>query len=304
MTLMTPWDTSTGRDVFRKLVRKVFDSTDREAVRQSQKLYKMLPTDKLFEREMRIAGLPSGTSMAEGGKVLIYEPKFGQTKDYEQTEYQEGFRVSWMFKKTNQWKLVERFTKNLSMKLDELKDVELAKLFNSPTATYTGYDGLHLAEAAHTCLDDAGTTFANLGSAAISLTALQNAEYYFDTLIDDQGAKMPVNPKGFVLYFHPYLKVYINELLRSTGRPFEISNTMNYWEGRFEPFSYVRLTSTTAWGLAAVGDDRYDIKCFTLAEPDVFVKDASDNTLDQIVLGHQSFGSGFGDGRGLYVGNV
>ncbi len=130
--ILTVWDTSTGKEVFRKLVRKTFDSTDREALIESEKLYNMRTTTKLFERDLRIAGMPAGSSVVEGGKIPMYDPKFGGTKDYTSAEYGMGFRVSWMMKKTNQMDLVQKWTKSLRMKLNETKDIELAKLWNSP----------------------------------------------------------------------------------------------------------------------------------------------------------------------------
>jgi hypothetical protein len=302
MAVYTGWDTSTGKDIFRKLVREIFDSTARTAILESLKLYKDggEKTDKWFERLMRFAGMPRGTTLAEGGKIPIYEPKFGQTLDIYQKEFSQGFRVSWMMKKTNQWDMVKRWTTNLRLNQAELKDVELAKLWNSPTSTYTGFDSQVLAYASHTCLDDAATTYSNIGSGGLSLAALEAAELYFDTLVDDQGQLFYVDTKGMLLAFAPALKVTVNEILRSTGKPHEISNTMNYWEDRFTPYVYRRLTSTTACFLLATGDRRYDVHCYTLSEPDLFEKDTADTTMDSQVLAHQSFGWGFGDPRLAY----
>jgi hypothetical protein len=304
-TILTTFDTSTGRDVFRKLVRETVDTTDRTAIVESEKLYNMLTSDKLFERDQRLAMLPPGSPIVEGGRIPMMEPKYGGTKDYEQTEYGEGFRISWKMKKFNQIDLMQKLTKNLAMKLKELKDVELAKLWNSPTATYLGFDGLALASASHTCLDDAGTTFSNLGSAALSVAALESMVLFWKTLKDDQGALAPVDIKGGLLYHAPALEFTVNEILRSSGKPFEISNTYNYMQDRFTPYCYSRLTSSTAWGLANVKHDKYDINCFTTAKEDVMVRDAADNSIDTIVLGHMAFSFGFGDGgRSVYVGNV
>lgn len=302
--VLTVWDTTTGKELFRKLVRKTFDSTDRDALIESEKLYNMRTSDKLFERDVRFAGLPSAAPVVEGGKIPIYDPKMGGTKDYNQAEYGMGFRVSWMFRRTNQFDMVQRWTKSLKRKLSETKDTELAKLWNSPTATYLGFDGLSLGNASHTCLDDAATTYDNLLSGDLNLTSLQAAELYFDTLRDDQGALFYVNTKGMVLYYHPNLKVRITEIQRSTGKWGEISNTMNFWEGRFDLHTYRRLTSTTAWGMVAKGDDRYDVNCYTLAEPHLVDKDSADNSLDQIVLGHQALSFGFGDPRLVIIGNT
>jgi len=304
MTVLTVWDSSTGKESFRKLVKNHFDSTARKAVVQSPKLYNMRDSDLLFERDLRTASLPPGAAVPEGGRIPIYSPKFGGTKDYNQAEYGLGFRVSWMMKKTNQMGYVKKWTTSLSMRQKELKDTELAKLWNSPTATYTGFDSQVLGYALHTCLDDSSTTFSNIGSAAISVAALESAEYYFDIMKDDQGTSFMTPIKGGLLYFQPTLKYTVMEILRSTGKPHELSNTYNYWEDRFEPYPYIRLTSTTAWGLCAIKSDLYDVNCYTLAEPDVETFNPTDGTRDTVVNSHQAFSWGFGDARCVYIGNT
>jgi hypothetical protein len=301
--VLTTWDESTNQDVFKTLVRKTFDSTDRAAVLQSKRLYNMLDTNDLYERTMRFAGLPAGHKVDEGSEITIYSPAFGQTKDYTVSQYGLGFRYSWLFKKTQKYNLVKKWTRNLALKQKELKDVELAKLWNAPTATYTGYGGtLNLGEALQTCLDDAGSTYANLLSAALSLTALQSAKYYFDKMKDDQGAYFFAKPD--LLYYEPTLDPTVQEILRSSGKPHELSNTTNIWKGMYEPYMYGRLTSTTAWGLLATKHDLYDVNCFTLAEPDSEVHPAPNNTRDSIVTSLQAFSFGYGDPRMVCIGNT
>jgi hypothetical protein len=303
-TILTHWDTSTGKETLRKLIGEVVDTTDRAAVIESEKLFKMKKSELEFVRDVRFATLPPGSSIVEGGRIPMVEPKFGGTKDYTQVEYGEGFRISWKMKKTNQVGLMQDLTKSLTLRLKELKDTELAKLWNSPTATYTGFDGLHLGEAAHTCLDDNATTYDNIISAALSVAALESGVLYFKTLVDDQGTITPTPIKGALLYYAPALEFTVNEILRSTGKPFEISNTYNYMQDRFEPYCYSRLTSSTAWGIANVKNPKYDVKCFTLAEPSIETRDAADNSVDTIVLGHMAFSFGFGSPAQVVIGNT
>jgi hypothetical protein len=303
--IYTPWDSTTGKEVFKTIVKEVFDSTQRKAVKESEKLYNMKTTEDLFERTLRIAGMPRGTSMVEGGKIPMYDPKMGGTKDYNVTEYGQGFRMSWLFKKTNKIDALSRWTKNLTMNAIETKQAELAKLWNSPTATYLGYDGLALGHATHTCLDDAASTYDNLISAAPSVSSLESIELYYDTMKDDQGTTIFINPKGSLLYFAPALRVNIWELMNGELKPQELSNTASYWNGRFEPFCYHYLTSSTAWGVAAVSDDRYDINCFTLSKADIITRDVTEyNSLDSAVMVHQSFSFGYGDPRMVVIGNT
>lgn len=302
MAIYTTFDTTTNKELFKKLVRNVFDSTDRDAVLESSRLYNMKTSGDLYERDLRMAGLPTGKQLAEGEAPPLWTPKMGTTKDYTQSTYGLGFRFSWLFKKTNKYNLVEKWTRNLKLKMRELKDVELAKLWNSPTATYTGYDTLHLGETSHTCLDDSSSTYDNLLSAALSVTALESAVYYFETMKDDQGASYFVTPD--TLYYHPALDITISEILGSTLRPHELSNTTNVFKGRFEPYMYHRLTSTTAWGLIAKKAPNYDINCFTLAEPDVDTEPAYDHTRDTVITSFQAFSWGYGDPRNVLVGQT
>jgi hypothetical protein len=300
-TLTTGTFTNSAKDVFTNVVKDKFNNTAREAVLEAKSLYKMLDTNKLFERTAQWAGLPRGIEIAEGGEIPIYSPLMGNTKDYTVSTYGLGFRVSKLFKMTEQWGVVNDLTTNLKMNQLELKESELAKLWNSPTATYTGYGGtLHLGEASQTCLD--GSTYDNLLSAALSITALESALYYFNKLKDDQGNTMFAKPD--TLYFEPTLYPTVTEILKSDGKWDEMSNTTNIWKGFATPFMYHYLTSTTAWGLVAKNHRNYDVRCYTLSEPDVVTQDSPDNARDSIVTSWQAFSWGFGHPGLVCVGNV
>jgi hypothetical protein len=300
-TLTTGTFTNSAKDVFTNVVTDRFNNTSREAILEAKSMYKMLKTGKLFERTGRWAGLPRGIEIAEGGEIPIYSPLIGATKDYTVSPYGLGFRVSWLFKKTEQWNVVSELTTNLKMTQLELKEVELAKLWNTPTDVYTGYGGaLHLAEASQTCLD--ASTYDNLLSAAPSVTAFESALYYFNTLKDDQGNTMFAKPD--TIYFEPTLYPTMMEILKSEGKWDEDSNTTNIFRGWANPFMYHYLTSATAWGVLAKNHRNYDVRCYTLSEPDVVTQDAPDNTRDTIVTSMQAFSFGFGHPGLVLCGNT
>lgn len=300
-TLTTGIFTNSAKDVFTNVVKDKFNNTARDAVQEAASLYKMLQTSNLFERTGQWAGLPRGIEIAEGGEIPIYSPIMGNTKDYTVKPYGLGFRVSKLFKMTNKWDVVSELTTNLKMNQLELKEAELAKLWNSPTATYTGYGGtLHLGEASQTCLD--GSTYDNLLSASLSITALESARYYFSSLKDDQGNKTFTKPD--TLYFESTLWPTVTEILQSNGKWDEMSNTTNIFKGWIKPFEYHYLTSTTAWGMIAKGNPNYDVRCYTLAEPDVVTQDAPDNTRDSVVTSWQAFSFGFGHPGMVCIGNT
>jgi hypothetical protein len=188
------------------------------------------------------------------------------------------------------------------MVMRESKDVELAKLWNAPTATYTGFDTLNLAENSHTCLDPTPTTYDNLLSAALTFAGLESAFNYFDYMYDDMGNIITANPDLLVVNYS--YRILAHELLKSDGKPHEISNTTNYFDGSIEPFVYHRLTSTTTWFVLAKNNPLYDVNCFTSMAPDLVKKDAPDNTRDTVITSLQYFTYGYGDPRMVYCGNT
>ncbi len=301
--LTTHWDTTTGKVIFKNIVDKFYNDTLKKTTMYSPKLYKMETTNELFKKYYRWAGMAPGTSIVEGGRIPLYDPKAGSDKDIYTTEYGQGFRVSWKMKKTNQIDLVAKLTRQLTQLLLYVKDTALAFPWNNSTGTtYTCFDGFALAYASHTLMDDATTAYSNYGNVAFGLAGLEAAEYYYDTLKNDQGLVMPINPAGKVLYYHPSLHFQVTETLRTTGKVDTDVNTINYWKDRFEPYKYYHLTSTTAWGLVCPKEEDYGVLCLTLAEPRVWTKDADGTSIDSLVLGHQDFGIGLTNPKYCWIG--
>jgi hypothetical protein len=303
--IRTQFDGSTNKELFKKLIAGIFDSTDREALKEYPNMFKVQKSDEEYIRKLRMAGLPLGGEVAEGEGIPIYAPKYGGTKDWTQKSYGMGFRITDRMKRFNKWDLMAKFTKSLKKSQIETKDVELAKLWNNLTATTyaAGYDTLAIGSASHTCLDASTTTYDNLLSAALSNAALESAVNYFDYLYDDQAQIMTAKPD--TLYVNHTLRIPAAKILRSDNVSGEISNTINIFpDYSLKTFVYHRLTSTTAWGLLAKNDEAFDVNVWTALEPDLKVADAPDQTRDTVVNSLQYFSYGVGDPRTIFVGNV
>lgn len=296
-------DITTNQDVMRGGIRKVFDTTGGAALTESSVMYNMVSNNDYINRDFRMAQLDHGGKVPEGVQIPIQDPKFDVKLDYKQAKWGTGFRITMEMKKFNKIGEMERLTKSLKKVMLETKDVELAKLWNSTAGTYTGYSGVVLGSASQLTLDDAATGYDNLGSEALGTTALQNALYYFDTLVDDQGNSSPKRPD--TLYYQPTLQWTANELMRSSDKPFEFSNTINtYKDWDLKLFNFHRITSVTGWGMLCKKDDEYDVNCFTSHEPDMVFEGPFDTTRDTLVTSAQMFQFGFGDPRCVYIGNT
>jgi len=299
------WDGSSNKELFKKLIEGIFDNTDREALKEYPNMFKTQTSNEEYIRKLRMAGLPLGAEVAEGEGIPIYAPKYGGTKDWTQKSFGLGFRITDRMKRFNKWGLMEKFTKSLKKSQVETKDVELAKVWNNVTAsTYaTTYDGHVIGQSGQHCLDDAGTTYTNILSAALSNAALESALNYFDYLYDDQAQIMTAKPD--TLYVNYSLRISSAKILRSDNVSGEMSNTINVFpDWNLKTFVYHRLTSTTAWGVLAKNDENFDVNVWTAMEPDLKVKDSPDQTRDTIVDSLQYFTYGVGDPRCVYVGNV
>ena len=302
-TVRTNWDTLTNRDILRGGLRKEFDSTLKSEEVVYPSMFNDLKTDKYIERDVRMAGLPLAQAVVEGANIPIGGPKLDTIKEYTQSKFGSGYRITFEMKKFNKINLVKKLNTSLAKAQRTTKDIEAHKLWNSPTATYTGYDTLHLGEAAHTCLDDSASTYDNIYSAAMSVTGIQSGLYYFKKLKNDQGQTISLRPD--TLYFEPTQMFTADELLGSSRMPHEMSNTKNsISKFGLTQLPNIRITSTTAWGMLAKKDELFDVNIFTSSSPDHEMKDAPDTTRDTIVTSQQLFIWGFGDPRAVWIGNV
>lgn len=301
----TNWDTSTGKETLKTLVRSTFDSTDRKAEVFWPSLFYSIKTNDQYEREQYLAGLGAMSSTPEGQNYHIDEPKYGGTKDFTQAKFTNGFRITEEMKKFNKINLMTKLTKSLRQTMEEGKDIILSRLWNNMAATTycAGFDTYALAHDAHTCLDDAATTFDNYLDADLTMAGLESAIKYFHKMYDAQGNIYVETPEKLVVGVDLQFKAY--QLLQSQNLPFEQSNTKNIIDKwGLKVFVYPRFTSTTAWAVLGKIDEDYGPRVYTSMEPNVKTKDAPDRTADTLVLSGQMFTYGFTDSRRIFVGNT
>jgi len=299
----TNWDKSTNKDVFKTLVKDWWNlSTLPELVEYPNVVKEIKSTDE-YERRGRYAGLDYAGELVEGQQIPVQAPRFGQTKDWTQVAYGTGFRMTDRMKRFEKIGLYEELTQELRKLMRETKDIEIAKMFNSASATTyaSGFDGFALAYDSHTCLDVAATTYDNYLNANLSISALESALNYFDYMYNDQANIITATPDTLVVNYT--LRWDANEILKSPGKPWEMSNTINPYKGELTPFVYHRLTSTTSWFVLAKNNPLYDLFVITTVEPDVNVYSV-DSTRDTIVDSIQYFRYGFGDPRMCFTGDL
>jgi len=306
--ITTRWDTNSPQYLLKDgIIRNIFDTTAREA----KVFYKTLVNDKTTKdewiKDLRMAGLEEASELAEGENIPIFKPTLDTTKTYTQRQWGGGVRMTHRMQKFNKYDLWKRWVKDLAKIQKEAKDVEVHVLFNSPTSTAltagTGFDALAMASTAHTGLvSGTGDNYSNYLNAALSVAAVEDARYYFATLLDDNGMYIGANATHLV--YNPNLHFTAKQIVGSDYVPFEESNTINIVpEMKLTLYEDPRVTSTTMWFMLAK-NDKYDINVFTAQEPDLEIMDAPDTTRDRIATSLQYFTCGWGDARMYYLGRT
>lgn len=300
MPIRVGFDTTTNKELFKKMLEEIFDLSDRPALVEYKEVYKDKKINEEYIRMLRMGGFTRAGQVDEGVNIPTDIPKLGGTKEFSPVRYGLGFRITDRFERFNKWNLVADFTKKLKVAMQETKDIEVAKLWNSPTSTtWVGYDTLAMLSASHTILTGVGTVFSNTASAALSTTSLEDALIYFDTIIDDMNMPTPKTPNRLVI--PSQLRLTAGELLKSDGKPHELSNTINLFpDFDLKTFVYHRLTDTNNWFLLNTKDEDYGPRVYTATDPDIKTQDAPDTTRDTVVTSQQYFTYGFTDARQVY----
>jgi hypothetical protein len=310
-TITTGLDRTTNKDLFKVgSLRQIFDNTRGKAKVFYKEIVNDLKTNLLTERDLRMAGLEAASEVIEGQNAPIFSPVQDVIKEYTQRRFAIGFRMTDMFDRYNQYDLWNRWSGDCAKLQAEIKDVTVHVPWNNATATTltagTGFDTLAIASNTHTGLLSGSTAdnYDNYLDAALSHASLRTARYYFATLKDDMGVYMGANATHLV--FQPTQYFTVHEILGSTNKALEMSNTKNVYPesfGGIKPYEDPKLTATTAWFLISK-DDNYDYNVFTGMEPNMIVKDAPDRTADRMALSFQDFAVGWGDARSIYIGNT
>jgi hypothetical protein len=306
MTYNIAWDTTTDRQYFKNLMKKVFRTTDAPALTEYKQMFKMVESKDEYEKFGRDAGLPLAENIADGGAISTYEPILGTPKDVRQKRFALGFKITSGMKKFNRWLDVQDLTKDLKTVMLESKDIECAKLWNNLTSTtYAGstFDGLAIAHATHTNLD--ASTYSNYGNAALGVGSLEDALIYHDTRVNDRNRIQPGKPN--LLAVHPNERFDAIELLNSEKQPYTADNQINSLTKDFnlEYFIYHRATSATWWVLLDKNHKDFSPIVITTQEPDIKMQDDVEGlTRSMAVTSEEWFEYEALDTRYVYVGDT
>lgn len=197
--------------------------------------------------------VPEGTGVqfdlpAQGNKVTRYYTKYGL-----------GFQITEEMMKDDLQQQFKQMPKMLGKSAAQKRETVFWDLFNRGFTVHTAWDGKYLFADDHTTLKS-GDTIDNKGTAAaLSETSLQAGFEYFDSLVDEAGNPIFMQPN--MLIVPKELRFTAGQLtknLMNIGSTNRDLNTINPGNGMVNDYTVHisrYLTSSTAWFLLAPEHD-------------------------------------------------
>lgn len=273
-------------------------------------LFNTKTSTKAYEDAMRVAGLGTFHTKAEGTPVGFDDPVSAARVRTVHTTYALGFRVTMEMADDDQHDIISQMPADLGDSARDHQERLAWSLVNDAFAgaTYTGMvDGaaaVSLCNATHTALKT-GTTQSNILSPAVALsvTGLESLMTTASTITSEED-RFQVTPLS-TLIFHSNLQHTVHVLLQTEFRPGTSDNDRSTVVSSQSGITPIRqqgipyLTSTTAWFLAGKHDLKwYNRKSLTFDQ----AKDS--DSFDLKHYAHYRASVAFHEWRGFYGSNA
>lgn len=223
--------------------------------------------DQLFVEDFKMAGFGALQTIDEGGPVSYDEALTPIRRRYDYTVRGLGYQITDKLVRNEKFGQVELFERDLRRAVDDDIETFVAAMYNNVTNTTisAGFDGLSLANTAHT-RQDGGDTQSNRPTtlSALDLAGLQAGLIKFNKWVNDRGR--PIRGNAMRMVIPPDLELTARELLESQMRPDTANNATNVvTRYGLDIVVWRYLSSTTFWAL--VGDN-HDINFYWQFRPE------------------------------------
>lgn len=238
-------------------LRKVFFQHYKDREKEYTKVVKVLSSSRNYEEVLEVAGLPSMPPKVEGKGIVYQNFIQGGIKRFTWVTYGLGFRVTEEMMEDDLYNIMNRNGRALKKSAMNAVEVNVFNLYNNAFTTEYGFpkNGVNqaLISTSHTLIGGGSAGNRPATDADISFGALEAAILHFNTLNDERG--MPIDLEPAKLLFHPNDLFLVQELLGSDYKPFTGNNEINPLKGRLTPIWSRYLTDPDAWFVIASLDD-------------------------------------------------
>jgi hypothetical protein len=211
------------------------------------KIFETKDSDKRFEKEQGVTGLPLASIKDEGNAIPYFDPFQGFQKEYVNVTYGLGSSVTREMYEDDQYNYINTIPAMLARSMRQTEEtLGFNHLNNGFNTSFTGADGLSLFNASHTLVG--GGTFSNQLSTAADLTQTSLEQILQDIMdaVDDQSLKIRLMPECLVV--PTQINFRARKLLESDYVTGSADNDKNGLTGLFKDLVVSPyLTDTDAW---------------------------------------------------------
>ena len=253
-------------------------------------------SDKAFEKEQGVTGLPLAAIKDQGDSVTFEDPLQGFQKEYVNVTYGLGGQITREMYDDDQYNYINQLPEMLARSLRQTEETVHFNHFNNGfTAAFTGADGVILFSTAHVTVG--GATYRNTLTTAADLTqtSLEQATTDLMDFVDDRNLKIQVMPKILLV---PTANHWNAKKILETDRQVDSAdNTKNVMNGIMTPVTSPYLTDPDAWYITTDvpnGLITYNRRAAEIDRDNVF------ETQNLRFIVTRRFSSGWTDPRGAY----
>lgn len=282
-------------------LREVFFNALKEKDMVYKGIYDVRTSKKERETDQSIVGVGMLDLKEEGVGITYDDFTEGYSVDYIHDTFAKGIRITEEMMEDDLYSVMNKRAQALARSARYRMEYDHASLFNYANATtiFTGGDGKALIASDHPLAGSMGSTYSNLSTSDLSLSALESATTIFRKMQDDNGLLVNITPK--TLLVPPELEFDAYEILNSSGKPYTGDNEQNYFKGRFNVVVWDFLTDTDSWFLLADKNDGAPISFERV--PISFKEDGDFDTGDLKIKARCRYSFGFPDWRWI-VGSM
>jgi len=262
-----------------------------------KKIFQIKQSDKRFEKEQGLTGLPLAAVKDEGKNASYSDPFQGFQKEYVNVTYALGTSVTREMHEDDLYNYINDLPKMLARSMHQTEEtIAFNHINNAQTSGINGADGVTLASASHPLV--AGGTYSNqlATPADLTNTSLETATQNLMDFVDDQGLKIRVMPKCLVVATannHTAVKLLETDFVVGTA-----DNDKSVIKGLFKDLVVSPwLTDPDAWSI--ITDVPNGLVWYDRRAAEI-VRDNEFDTQNLKMLTTRRFSSGWTDPRGFY----
>lgn len=166
-------------------------------------------------------------------------------------EFAKGFQVERKLRDDDQYNTIEAKPRALARAANRTRMKHGAQYYNTAfsvsTQFYVHSEGVPLCSNSHTTRSDASTAsgFDNLGTSALSATAVETARQTMIGFRDDRGNRIQVMPNQ--ISTGPANHEVAHEIVESRGKVDTAENNANFHQGSYQLFIWNYITDSNDW---------------------------------------------------------